>query len=332
MADSQYQGRIRYDNIFQSSMTEFGHANHKGLRVIVRGDHRLRNLMTGDENISQLAPLLKICDCQSKYMRSVIHTFVNKNQLKNHFKNPRISLTQCQLTLRMYDMNKLIPKVGSEVAGMEGILRKGHLIQVGTLIWRTRIMSSEFSRSLDDDLQSELSGQFKYLMRGLVAGGRDEDPTKDASRARKDAQDLYDAGVGTNNGTDEAEFIRIMNLRSYPQLQETFEAYENIAQEPIENAINKEFKGDMAKGLLAIIQRVKDPLGFYCERLHQSMAGAGTDDKTLIRILVCRSEVDLHNILLRYKEMYKKELIDDIKDDTNGDYGKLLVAICKPRT
>lgn len=39
------------------------------------------------------------------------------------------------------------------------------------------------------------------------------------------------------------------------------------------------------------VQRVRDPLGFYAERLNQTMVGAGTDDKTLIRILVSRSEV-----------------------------------------
>ena len=35
---------------------------------------------------------------------------------------------------------------------------------------------------------SDLSGDFKLMMRGLVAAGRDEDTTKDSVRARKDAQ------------------------------------------------------------------------------------------------------------------------------------------------
>ena len=41
------------------------------------------------------------------------------------------------------------------------------------------------------------------------------------------------------------------------------------------------------------VQRVKDPLGYYATRLRKSMAGAGTDDQTLIRILVSRSEVSI---------------------------------------
>ena len=39
------------------------------------------------------------------------------------------------------------------------------------------------------------------------------------------------------------------------------------------------------------VQRVRDPLGFYAERLNQTMAGSGTDDKALIRIIISRSEV-----------------------------------------
>ena len=61
--------------------------------------------------------------------------------------------------------------------------------------------------------------------------------------------------------------------------------------EPIEKSITKEFRGELKFGLLAIVQRVKDPLGFFAERLNESMRGAGTDDKTLIRIIVSRSEV-----------------------------------------
>ncbi|KAK7070002.1 hypothetical protein SK128_028547, partial [Halocaridina rubra] len=186
-----------------------------------------------------------------------------------------------------------------------------------------------YDQSLDDALESELSGPIRNLLRGLVAAGRDEDETRDAAKARKDAQDLYDAGVGMNNDTDESEFIRILNTRSYPQLHETFKAYEEISQDTIEGAIESEFNGDMKNGLMALVQRVNDPLAFYASRIFDAMDGAGTDDKTLIRILIARSERDLADIAVKYKELYDKDLIEAIKEDTSGDYGKLLVAIVK---
>ncbi|KAG0728545.1 Annexin-B12 [Chionoecetes opilio] len=184
-----------------------------------------------------------------------------------------------------------------------------------------------YNESLDEQLESELSGDFRILMRSLVASERDQNQTVDPAKAKADAQALYDAGVGTHTEEDTEDFITVFKSRSFPQLGEILEQYQRLAGRPIQDAIKEEFNGDMQIGLLAIVQRVRDPLGFYAERVNQTLAGPGTDDKALIRILVSRSEIDLEGIKERYKELYGRELSDDVKDDTRGEYQKLLLAI-----
>ena len=62
-----------------------------------------------------------------------------------------------------------------------------------------------------------------------------------------------------------------------------------------------------------IVRCVRSKVQYFAKRLHNSMAGLGTNDKTLIRIIVSRSEIDLGDIKEAFQEMYGKSLESWIK-------------------
>ena len=47
-----------------------------------------------------------------------------------------------------------------------------------------------------------------------------------------------------------------------------------------------------------------------------------------MRILITRDEVDMPQIKECYKKLYGKDMVQAVKDDTTGDYKKILVELC----
>ncbi|CAI9177658.1 unnamed protein product [Rangifer tarandus platyrhynchus] len=189
-----------------------------------------------------------------------------------------------------------------------------------------RCYQSEFGRDLEKDIRSDTSGHFERLLVSMCQGNRDENQNVNHQLAQEDAQRLYQAGEG-RLGTDESCFNMVLATRSFPQLKATMEAYSRMANRDLLSSVSREFSGNVESGLKTILQCALNRPAFFAERLYYSMKGAGTDDSTLVRIVVTRSEIDLVQIKQMFSQMYQKTLGTVIASDTSGDYRKLLLAI-----
>uniref|UniRef100_A0A3B4TZX7 Annexin n=1 Tax=Seriola dumerili TaxID=41447 RepID=A0A3B4TZX7_SERDU len=182
-------------------------------------------------------------------------------------------------------------------------------------------------RDLEADIEGDTSGDVRNLLMALLEGNRDESYDVDDDLAEQDATALFEAGEGCF-GTDESTFSHILASRNYLQLQATFKIYEQLSGTEILDAIENETSGTLRKCYIALVRVAKNPQLYFARRLHKAMKGAGTDEDTLIRIIVCRSEYDLETIKDMYLEKYDVSLKDALKDECSGDFKRLLVAIC----
>lgn len=182
-------------------------------------------------------------------------------------------------------------------------------------------------RDLEADIEGDTSGDVRNLLTALLQGNRDESYEVDEELAEQDATALFEAGEGCF-GTDESTFTHILATRNYLQLQTIFKKYEQLSGTEILDTIESETAGTLKKCYKALVRVAQNPQLYFARRLKDAMKGAGTDEDTLIRVIVCRSEYDLETIKDMYMMKYDVPLKDAIRDECGGDFKRLLLAIC----
>ncbi|XP_034036846.1 annexin A5-like [Thalassophryne amazonica] len=192
-----------------------------------------------------------------------------------------------------------------------------------------KVYKKEFGSKLEKDICGDTSGHYQRLLVILLQGSREDGV--DEGKIEKDAKDLYAAGEG-KFGTDEDKFISILGNRSIEHLKkvsvQVFDAYRKICGSDIEDSIKGETTGNLENLLIAVVKCVRSVPAFFAEALYNSMRRAGTDDDTLMRIMISRSEVDMLDIRANFKKMYGASLYTTIQEDTTGDYQKALLYLC----
>lgn len=71
--------------------------------------------------------------------------------------------------------------------------------------------------------------------------------------------------------------------------------------------------------------------GFLMQLLYKAMKGLGTDDSTLIRIVVTRAEIDMQYIKAEYQKKFGKSLVDAVHSETSGHYRTFILALIGPK-
>ncbi|XP_008054940.1 annexin A13 isoform X2 [Carlito syrichta] len=248
---------------------------------------------------------------------------VLKSELSGHFEKAAVALLDRPSEYAARQLQKAMKGLGTDESVLIEVLctrTNKEIVAIKEAYQRL------FDRSLESDVKDDTSGNLRKILTALLQANRDEGDDVDRDLAGQDAKDLYDAGEG-RWGTDELAFNEVLAKRSYTQLRATFQAYQVLIGKDMEEAVEEETSGDLQKAYLTLVRCARDREGYFAERLYRSMEGAGTDEETLIRIIVTRAEVDLQGIKAKFQEKYQKSLSDMVRSDTSGDFQKLLVAL-----
>ncbi|XP_053294570.1 annexin A13 isoform X1 [Pleuronectes platessa] len=181
-------------------------------------------------------------------------------------------------------------------------------------------------RDLEADIEDDTSGDVRNLLMSLLQASRDEGYEVDEDLAEQDATSLIEAGEG-RFGTDESTFTFILTHRNYIQLQAMFKFYESLSGTDILDTIDSEATGTLKECYITLVRCAKNPQLYFARRLNAAMKGLGTDEDTLIRIIVGRSEIDLETVKDMYLEKYDETLKDALDSECGGDFKRLLIEM-----
>ncbi|KAH9780532.1 Annexin [Citrus sinensis] len=162
----------------------------------------------------------------------------------------------------------------------------------------------------------------------------------DRQMVENDAKALYKAGE-KRLGTDERTFIRIFCERSRAHLAYVAPVYHSMHGNSLKKVVKKETSGNFEYGLLTILKCSENPAKYFAKNdekpdstsqvLHNAMKGLGTDDTTLVRVIVTRTEIDMQYIKAEYSKKYKKTLTDAVHSETSGNYRTFLLSLLGPK-
>lgn len=184
----------------------------------------------------------------------------------------------------------------------------------------------KYGKDLVAEIKSETSGDYQKIVLKLLEGDRTQDGKADVEKCSGIADELYKAGEG-KIGTDESIFIKYFTSLSPNELLIVCKEYHKKYKKNMLDVIENEFGGNEKKLLTVMLYALFSPSEFFAKQIMESIKGIGTDDVKLIRSVITRYSIDMKKVKKYFKKMYNKELLDEVKDDVTGSYGRILEAL-----
>lgn len=129
-----------------------------------------------------------------------------------------------------------------------------------------------------------------------------------------------------SKGVDEDVIISVLVKRNNEQRQKIKAVYEAKNGERLDQALKKALRSDLEDVTLALLM---PPPQFDAYLLRKATKGLGTDEDVLVEVLATRTNEQIREIKMAFKQEYGEELEEVIKDDTGGDFTTALLALLK---
>ncbi|XP_030598962.1 annexin A1-like [Archocentrus centrarchus] len=247
-----------------------------------------------------------------------------KSVMRADLKDICLALLMAPAHFDAYQLRKATKSLGTDEEVLTEILATRTNQEIQEI---KRAFNEDYKTDLEDVIKSETSGHFTNILLALLLANRDESTNVDRDLVAKDTRMLVK--LCENGGKfDVPTFTDMMTKRSYPHLSKVLEAYGKQADVKLPTVLKKELKGDTEECLIDLAKFAWNTPAVFAQKLVKAMEKPDTSEKTLNRILVSRSEVDLQKIKEVYWTYHKRSLQEDLQKHTKEHYQKVLLSLC----
>ena len=247
----------------------------------------------------------------SSYGNDLIEEF--KSQLSGNIKDFLLGL---MMTPEDYDASELyfsMKGLGTDELRLSEIIAtrpSRHLLLVKE---RYPILYKE---TLDEAIIGDTSKCYQKILIAIIQGKRSDNPYPNTQKMKEIVEKL---NGGEKGKLKEDSLVQCFGSCSYGEICTICRLYERTYKTSILDDIKNSVDSDAYVFFKMFLEYISDPGSFFAEKLHNFQ------EKELIRILTSRNEVDMDEIRDAYKELYKTEFIDDLKEKIEGD---LQLGLC----
>ena len=126
-----------------------------------------------------------------------------------------------------------------------------------------------------------------------------------------------------SNKNEEA-FISFTLNHSNEQLVKLRTDYQPKFSRDFLKDLESNFSGDFLNVMIGLY---KTPVEYDADLLYQAMKGLGSDKDIISEVLSFRTPERINEIKIKFQEKYGKDLVEEIKSETSGDYQKIVLRL-----
>lgn len=193
------------------------------------------------------------------------------------------------------------------------------------------LLKKTYYKLYTDDLVARISGEVggdlkKILMSAVQAAEEDFDPDYHTDdKAEEDAIALYEAGQG-RWGTDENRMAKIVVLSPPRYLKLVNGVYADKYGYTLFKAFEKELNHLGGEAALFTLGMKLKPYETIAGLIKKATKGFGTNEMLLTCNLIRYQDL-MGFVYLAHENLFEKSIHKRIKDETSGDYKKVLLAL-----